>query len=385
MVVKFNPVLVTLLVVVVTILLHVSDARDAPKKALVGGWKPITDIKDHEVVETGKFAVDEHNKEAKTVLEFQEVTKGESQVVQGINYRLTISANDGDSLHSYLAEVHTPQMFSSGRAGVLESHIVSVNHRDCDDASIATSMIMAGVPLTEPYLWCYLSSLAKEERNGLKSGRLPISDTFYLMGTSHLTDTLNPQEVCVVLEHGQIYGEVLAYRNPGLQFGDIHRLLAVPVKNLGDIIGNAKYEIKELSAFEVGIPETCLRLWEESVTNLFFEATMSAHLYLEFQIFVLLLYEAPNMEESIWSKSDILNEALAIYRMTYVYAKAIDDVRTCGFAWKVVGSALCRLHAELHAKEHNQKVMAVSSSVVHKLLNLRIKEGSNMQKSVLMM
>ncbi|KAF3646868.1 Cysteine proteinase inhibitor 5 [Capsicum annuum] len=105
MVVKFNPVLVTLLVVVVTILLHVSDARDAPKKALVGGWKPITDIKDPEVVETGKFAVDEHNKEAKTVLEFQEVTKGESQVVQGINYRLTISAKDGNSLQNYLAEV----------------------------------------------------------------------------------------------------------------------------------------------------------------------------------------------------------------------------------------------------------------------------------------
>ncbi|KAM3322214.1 hypothetical protein P3S67_003365 [Capsicum chacoense] len=105
MVVKFNPVLFTLLVVVVTILLHVSDARDAPKKALVGGWKPITDIKDPEVIETGKFAVDEHNKEAKTILEFQEVTKGESQVVQGINYRLTISAKDGDSLHNYLAEV----------------------------------------------------------------------------------------------------------------------------------------------------------------------------------------------------------------------------------------------------------------------------------------
>ncbi|PHU08103.1 putative RNA-dependent RNA polymerase 5 [Capsicum chinense] len=104
-------------------------------------------------------------------------------------------------------------------------------------------MIMAGVSLTEPYLWCYLSSLAKEERNGLESGRLPISDTFYLTGTSRLTDTLNPQEVFVVLEHGQIYGEVLAYRNPGLQFGDIHRLLAVPVKNLGDIIGNAKYGI----------------------------------------------------------------------------------------------------------------------------------------------
>lgn len=78
-------------------------------------------------------------------------------------------------------------------------HAVAVNHRDRDDASIATSMIMAGVPLTEPYLWCCLSSLAKEERNGLKGGRLPISDTFYLMGTADPTDTLNPNEVCVIL------------------------------------------------------------------------------------------------------------------------------------------------------------------------------------------
>ncbi|PHT54418.1 Inositol monophosphatase 2 [Capsicum baccatum] len=52
----------------VTVLLHVSDARDAPKRAFPGGWKPISDIKDPEVVEAGKFAVDEHNKEAKTII-----------------------------------------------------------------------------------------------------------------------------------------------------------------------------------------------------------------------------------------------------------------------------------------------------------------------------
>lgn len=76
---------------------------------------------------------------------------------------------------------------------------VAANHRDRDDASIATGMIMAGVPLCEPYLRCCLSSLAKEERNGLKGGKLPISDTFYLMGTADPTDTLNPHEVCVIL------------------------------------------------------------------------------------------------------------------------------------------------------------------------------------------
>ncbi|TMW86675.1 hypothetical protein EJD97_021024 [Solanum chilense] len=446
---------------------------------------------------------------------------------------------------------------------------VAVNHRDRDDASTATSMIMAGVPLTEPYLWCCLSSLAKEERNGLKGGRLPIADTFYLMGTADPTDTLNPHEVCVILEHGQIFGEVLVYRNPGLHFGDIHRLLAVPVKNLGDIVGNAKYgiffstkgprsaateiangdfdgdkywvsqnpqllkyftasrpwsrihstpkalhrepnnfsaeerehelfqtfletrmpnysmadasanwyalmdrllilgknntieneetksvkeklfelidlyydaidapksgnkvyipkrlkvdkfphflqkkesyhstsvlgeiydrvekfkaeepvavEIKKLLAFEVGIPETCLRLWEERYRKYRFEMKEALNTSSEskndladqvIKKYKQLLYEAPDMEESIRSTTDIYNDALAIYRVTYDYAKAIGDVRKCGFAWKVAGAALCRLHAELHAKEHNQKVMAMSPSILHNLLNLRIHQRS---------
>lgn len=82
------------------------------------------------------------------------------------------------------------------------------------------------------------------------------------------------------------------------------------------------------------------------------------------------------MEESIRSTTDIYNDALAIYRVTYDYAKAIGDVRKCGFAWKVAGTALCRLHAELHAKEHNQKVMAMSPSILHNLLNLRIHQRS---------
>ncbi|XP_070033193.1 probable RNA-dependent RNA polymerase 5 isoform X4 [Nicotiana tomentosiformis] len=448
---------------------------------------------------------------------------------------------------------------------------VAANHRDRDDASIATGMIMAGVPLCEPYLRCCLSSLAKEERNGLKGGKLPISDTFYLMGTADPTDTLNPHEVCVILEHGQISGEVLVYRNPGLHFGDIHRLLAVPVKNLGDVVGNAKYgilfstkgprsaateiangdfdgdkywvsqnpqllkyyrasrpwsrihstpktlhrepndfsaeemehelfqtfletrmpnysmadassswlalvdrllilrknytteneetktmkeklfeltdlyydaidapksgnkvyipkrlkvdkfphflekkaeyistsvlgeiydrvksfkaeeaaavEIKKLPAFEVKIPETCLRLWEERYKKYRFEMMQALNTSSEskndladevVKKYKQLLYEATDMEESARSTTDIFNDALAIYRVTYDYAKAIGDVKKCGFAWKVAGSALCRLHAELHAKEHNQKVMAVSPSILHKLLNLRNKEVSNM-------
>ncbi|XP_059275666.1 cysteine proteinase inhibitor 1-like [Lycium ferocissimum] len=105
MAIKFNPLLGSLLVVVATVLLHVSDAKGGRKEAIAGGWKPITNITDLEVVEIGKFAVDEHNKEAKTKLEFQKIVKGESQVVAGINYRMVITAKDSDSLRNYLAEV----------------------------------------------------------------------------------------------------------------------------------------------------------------------------------------------------------------------------------------------------------------------------------------
>ncbi|XP_049392565.1 cysteine proteinase inhibitor 1-like [Solanum stenotomum] len=105
MAIKFNHILGALFVVVATVLLRVSDAKGSRKEAIVGGWNPITNLTDPEVVKIGKFAVDEHNKEAKTKLEFQEITKGESQVVAGINYRLVISAKDGDSPHNYLAEV----------------------------------------------------------------------------------------------------------------------------------------------------------------------------------------------------------------------------------------------------------------------------------------
>ncbi|TMW81301.1 hypothetical protein EJD97_010507 [Solanum chilense] len=104
MAVKFNPILVTLFVVATTILLHISDARSVRREVLTGDWKPITNIT-KEVIEIGKFAVDEHNKEAKTTLKFQKVIKGQNQVVAGMNYRLVIEAKDGDSTHNYLAQV----------------------------------------------------------------------------------------------------------------------------------------------------------------------------------------------------------------------------------------------------------------------------------------
>jgi len=44
-------------------------------------------------------------------------------------------------------------------------------------------------------------------------------------------------------ENGQINGEVLVYRNPGLHFGDIHVLTAKYVEDLVPVVRNAKYGI----------------------------------------------------------------------------------------------------------------------------------------------
>ncbi|KAL0443025.1 UNVERIFIED_CONTAM: Cysteine proteinase inhibitor 1 [Sesamum latifolium] len=81
----------SLLIVVLAILL----ASALNEAASGGGWKPITDPKDPKVVEVGKFAVTEHNKEAASALVFQDVVKGQTQVVAGINYQLVIGAGDG--------------------------------------------------------------------------------------------------------------------------------------------------------------------------------------------------------------------------------------------------------------------------------------------------
>ncbi|KAL0443026.1 UNVERIFIED_CONTAM: Cysteine proteinase inhibitor 1 [Sesamum latifolium] len=81
----------SLLIVFLAILL----ASALNEASVVGGWKPITNPKDPKVVEIGKFAVTEHNKEAGSALAFQDVVKGQTQVVAGINYQLVIGAGDG--------------------------------------------------------------------------------------------------------------------------------------------------------------------------------------------------------------------------------------------------------------------------------------------------
>ncbi|KAM7498924.1 hypothetical protein LguiA_023338 [Lonicera macranthoides] len=90
---------------VASLILNFSAVDGGRGEALAGGWQPIKDPKDPLVQEIGKFAVTEHNKEAKTNLIYESVIKGETQVVAGTNYRLIISATDGITSGRYQAVV----------------------------------------------------------------------------------------------------------------------------------------------------------------------------------------------------------------------------------------------------------------------------------------
>ncbi|KAJ9538781.1 hypothetical protein OSB04_031514 [Centaurea solstitialis] len=142
-----------------------------------------------------------------------------------------------DLLESTLQEAQ--KVSSSMRAAVR----VGLTYGQMDDSATSVAMIGCGIPLDEPYLKYRLSILANEERKGLRNGKIPINESFYLIGTADPTGTLNSDEVCVILESGQISGKVLVYRNPGVHFGDIHILKATYVAELEDYVGNAKYGI----------------------------------------------------------------------------------------------------------------------------------------------
>ncbi|KAL6560944.1 hypothetical protein OROHE_006121 [Orobanche hederae] len=140
-------------------------------------------------------------------------------------------------LTTALEVTHT--VYSNTRAALR----VAANNDGLYYAFVATRMIVSGVPLNEPYLQHCLWNLVIGEKTKLKEGRIPITESFYLMGTADPTGVLNNDEVCIILDNGQISGPVLVYRNPGMHFGDVHIMKAVYVNKLEEVVGNAKYGI----------------------------------------------------------------------------------------------------------------------------------------------
>ncbi|KAE8810896.1 cystatin Hv-CPI6 [Hordeum vulgare] len=74
---------------------------------LLGGWSPVKDVNDPHVQELGGWAVAQHASLAKDGLLFRRVTRGEQQVVSGMNYRLFVVAADGSGKRvTYLAQIY---------------------------------------------------------------------------------------------------------------------------------------------------------------------------------------------------------------------------------------------------------------------------------------
>ncbi|GAB2298965.1 hypothetical protein Dimus_033041 [Dionaea muscipula] len=80
------------------LLLHVrftsAAASDGLKPDLLGGYQPIKNVNDPQIIQIAEFAVSEHNKKARPVLKFVKLENGAQQVVAGVNYRLLIRASD---------------------------------------------------------------------------------------------------------------------------------------------------------------------------------------------------------------------------------------------------------------------------------------------------
>ncbi|CAA7025729.1 unnamed protein product [Microthlaspi erraticum] len=73
---------------------------------LLGGWKPIKDVSDTNVVDLAKYAIEEHNRQSKANLVFEKVVQGKEQVVSGKKYDLTIAAKSyGGASKNYQAIV----------------------------------------------------------------------------------------------------------------------------------------------------------------------------------------------------------------------------------------------------------------------------------------
>lgn len=104
----------------------------------------------------------------------------------------------------------------------------------------ALEMIDAGFPLHEPYLAKLLAGEASNRNSRLCQGKFRLPESYYLPGVPDPTDSLAPNEVCVVVEGkpqvprladgGSADGCVadLIYRAPGCHEGDIRGFTHVP-------------------------------------------------------------------------------------------------------------------------------------------------------------
>ena len=95
----------TLFIFLFLLFIFFNSSAALGRGAITGGWKPIRNITDSGVIDIGKFAVDEHNKNDHASLNFKKLVKGESQVVAGTQYNITVTVVDEGRENNYIALV----------------------------------------------------------------------------------------------------------------------------------------------------------------------------------------------------------------------------------------------------------------------------------------
>nr|GEX48161.1 probable RNA-dependent RNA polymerase 5 [Tanacetum cinerariifolium] len=77
--------------------------------------------------------------------------------------------------------------------------LIGLNYGQMNDNTTSVEMIGSGIPMDKPYLQHCMSMLTNKEWKGLRGGKIPVDDSFYLIGTADPTKTLECDEVCVIL------------------------------------------------------------------------------------------------------------------------------------------------------------------------------------------
>jgi RNA-dependent RNA polymerase len=77
------------------------------------------------------------------------------------------------------------------------------------------------------------------------------------------------------------------------------------------------------------------------------------------------LYGAAELEESKRGMEEIFSEALAIYHITYDFAKSKRSAKKCSFAWRVAGPALFKYHT----MKKGEKSFVCLPSVLREIFN----------------
>ncbi|KAK9939775.1 hypothetical protein M0R45_016463 [Rubus argutus] len=134
-------------------------------------------------------------------------------------------------------------------------------------------------------------------------------------------------------------------------------------------------EVEKLPIFDIKeVPGTCLDKWEELHRH--YRSEMASALQdddkesknqsaeVVIRKYKKILYEADDFEDSRRPTDEIFNEAHAIYHVCYDHARRVGSVKSCSFAWKVAGKALCHLHA----KNKNERCFTMVSSVLNEIL-----------------